>query len=75
MSQCFKKQPCDEYPRVEDGGTIDFDSSPLADLSDITQRMPFVLRAAARFDEMLQDANRSALEQSIREIAAGGRPS
>jgi hypothetical protein len=58
--------------RVEDGRTIGFDSHPLADLSDINQRMPFVLRAAARFDEMLQDANQSSLEKSIREIAAGG---
>jgi hypothetical protein len=33
--------------------------------------MAFVLRAAARFDEMLHDDNRSALEQSINEIAAG----
>lgn len=58
--------------RVEDGRTIGFDSNPLADLSDINQRMPFVLQAAARFDEMLQDDNRSAMEQSIREIAVGG---
>jgi hypothetical protein len=58
--------------RVEDGRTIGFGSHPLADLSDIKQRMAFVLRAAARFDEMLQDGNRSALEQSIREIAARG---
>ncbi|MBV6826173.1 DUF2515 family protein [Pseudomonas sp. PD9R] len=58
--------------RVEDGRTIGFDNSPLADLSDIQQRMPFVLRAASRFDEMLQGADRPALEQSIREIAAVG---
>ncbi|VVN38111.1 hypothetical protein PS662_05290 [Pseudomonas fluorescens] len=57
---------------VEDGRTIGFSSHPLADLSDINQRMPFVLRAAASFDGMLNDGNRGALEQSIREIASGG---
>lgn len=57
---------------VEDGRTIGFSTNPLADLSDINQRMPFVLRAAASFDGMLNDGNRGALEQSIREIASGG---
>jgi hypothetical protein len=56
---------------VEDGRTIGFGNNPLADLSDVEQRMVFVLRAAARFDEMLHDNNRSALEQSIKDIAAG----
>jgi hypothetical protein len=58
--------------RVEDGRTIGFGNDPLADLSDIEQRMSFVLQAAARFDEMLSDHNRSALEQSINQIASGG---
>ncbi|TFH83927.1 MULTISPECIES: DUF2515 family protein [Pseudomonas] len=53
-----------------DGRTIDFGSNPLADLSDINQRMEFVLRAAFRFDQMLNDGNRDALVQSILEIAA-----
>ena len=57
--------------RVEDERTIGFSNNPLADLSDIQQRMPFVLRAAARFDQMLNDTNRSVLEQSIIEIASG----
>jgi hypothetical protein len=57
--------------RVEDERTIGFSNTPLADLSDIQQRMPFVLRAAARFDQMLNDTNRSVLEQSIIEIASG----
>jgi hypothetical protein len=56
---------------VEDGRTIGFSNNPLADLSDINQRMPFVLRAAASFDAMLNDSNRGELEQSIREIASG----
>ncbi|WP_085684940.1 MULTISPECIES: DUF2515 family protein [unclassified Pseudomonas] len=50
----------------------DFGSNPLADLSDIDQRMEFVLRAAARFDQMLNDSNRDAVAQSIREIAMEG---
>ncbi|MHC8322757.1 DUF2515 family protein [Pseudomonas sp. GB2N2] len=57
---------------VEDGRTIGFSSNPLADLSDINQRMPFVLRAADSFDGMLNHGNRAAVEQSIREIASGG---
>jgi len=57
---------------AEDGRTIDFGDNPLADLSDLKQRMAFVLRAAARFDQMLGDHNRSALEQSINEIASNG---
>lgn len=58
--------------RVEDGRTIGFGNNPAADLSDIGQRMPFVLKAAARFDEMLHNLNRPVLEQSIKDIAAGG---
>ena len=59
--------------RVEDGRTIGFDSHPLADLSDINQRMPFVLRAAARFDEMLQDANRVFVRAVYSRDCRGGR--
>ncbi|WP_191624420.1 hypothetical protein [Pseudomonas fluorescens] len=43
----------------------------MADLSDIHQRMPFVLKAAARFDELLQYPDRYRIEQAIRDIAAG----
>lgn len=57
--------------RVEDGRTINFGNNPVADLSDIKQRMPFVLKAAARFDEMLRNINRPLIEQSIQDIAAG----
>lgn len=58
--------------RLDDGRTIAFGNNPLADLSDVNQRMPFVLKAAARFDEMLHNANRSLIEQSLNDIAAGG---
>lgn len=57
--------------RVEDERTIGFGSNLTADLSDINHRMPFVLKAAARFDEMLHNTNRSLVEQSIQDIAAG----
>lgn len=57
--------------RVEDGRSIGLGNNPMADLSNVDQRMSFVLRAAARFDEMLHNANRSLLEQSLQDIAAG----
>ncbi|CAD6512761.1 hypothetical protein LMG27952_00627 [Paraburkholderia hiiakae] len=57
--------------RIDDGRSISFSRNPAADLSDANQRMPFVLKAAARFDEMLHNANRSLVEQSIQDIAAG----
>ncbi|MDY7567869.1 hypothetical protein QN400_17310 [Pseudomonas sp. RTC3] len=71
VAQAIELTLASQCRRVEDGRTIGFGSNPLADLSDVEQRMAFVLRAAARFDEMLHDDNRSALEQSINEIAAG----
>ena len=57
--------------RVDDGRTIGFGNNPFADLSDINQRMAFVLDAAARFDELLHDNNRYLIEQAIQDIAAG----
>lgn len=55
-----------------DSRTIGFGDNPLADLSDIEQRMHFVFRAAARFDELLHSDQRIQIEQSIRAIAGGG---
>jgi hypothetical protein len=57
--------------RLDDGRTVGFGDNPIADLSDINQRMAFVLNAAARFDELLHDSNGYLIEQSIRDIAAG----
>lgn len=71
VAQAIELTLASQCQRVEDGRTIGFGSNPLADLSDVEQRMAFVLGAAARFDEMLHDNNRSALEQSIKDIAAG----
>ena len=49
-----------------------FGNNPIADLSDINQRMAFVLNAAARLDEVLHYSDRNQIEQEIRDIAAGG---
>lgn len=72
VAQAIELTLTSQCRRVEDGRTIDFGDDPLADLSDIKQRMEFVLQAATRFDRMLGDHNRYALEQSINEIAASG---
>jgi hypothetical protein len=74
VAQAIELTLSSQCQRTEDVRTIGFSHSPLADLSDIKQRMPFVLRAAARFDQMLNDTNRRVLEQSITEIASGERP-
>ncbi|UFQ00903.1 DUF2515 family protein [Pseudomonas fitomaticsae] len=70
VAQAIELTLASQCQRVDDDRTIDFGRNPLADLSDIDQRMEFVLRAAARFHQMLNDSNRDALAQSIREIAA-----
>ena len=57
--------------RVDDGRTIGFSNNPLADLSDIHQRMAFVLKAAAQFQELLHDSNRSLIEEAIRDVSDG----
>ena len=69
VAQAIELTLTSQCQRVDDGRTIDFDSNPLADLSDIDQRMKFVLRAADRFDLLLKGSNRSLLAQSIGEIA------
>ncbi|WP_191624419.1 hypothetical protein [Pseudomonas fluorescens] len=46
-------------------------NNPIADLSDIHQRMAFVLKAAARFDVLLQNPDRHQIERAILDIAAG----
>ncbi len=57
--------------RVDDERTIGFGNNPMANLADIHQRMPFVLRSAAQFDELLRNGNRHRIEQAIQDIAAG----
>ncbi|MCU1763842.1 hypothetical protein NTD84_29530 [Pseudomonas sp. 14P_8.1_Bac3] len=72
VAQAIELTLTSQCERVKDDRTIGFSNNPLADLSDIQQRMAFVLKAAARFDQMLGDQNRSALERSINEIAMNG---
>ncbi|SEM69473.1 Zn-binding Pro-Ala-Ala-Arg (PAAR) domain-containing protein, incolved in TypeVI secretion [Pseudomonas sp. ok272] len=57
---------------VDDERTIGFSDRAIANLADITQRMPFVLKAARQFDALLQEQSRHLIEQAIRDIAAGG---
>ena len=52
-------------------GSLD-SNSLTANLADINQRMPFVLRAAEQFDDLLRSNQRELIEQSIRDIAWGG---
>jgi hypothetical protein len=58
--------------RIDDGRTVGFSNSLTANLADINQRMPFVLRAADQFDDLLRSNQRGQIEQSIRDIAWGG---
>jgi uncharacterized Zn-binding protein involved in type VI secretion len=58
--------------RIDDGRTIGFSNNPVADLSEVNQRMAFVLRAADQFDDLLHSDQRKQLEESIRDIAWGG---
>lgn len=55
----------------EDGRTVGFSNDRFANLADIHQRMPFVLKAATQFDELLRRSDRHLIEQAIRDIAAG----
>ena len=58
--------------RVDDERTVVFGRNPFADLSDIDQRMTFVLEAAKRFDGLLKGPDQYVLTQSINEIALSG---
>ncbi|WP_397451507.1 DUF2515 family protein [Pseudomonas sp. NA-150] len=71
LAQAIELTLASQCQRIEDGRTIGFDSSVSANLADLDQRMPFVIKAATRFHKMLHDENRSLLEQSIKDIADG----
>lgn len=51
--------------------SIEFSSDKYADLGDLSQRMPFVMRAARQFHKLLRSGNRHLIEQSISEISNG----
>lgn len=56
---------------ISDGRTIEFSNNAAANLADIDQRMTFVLKAAAQFDELLHSTERHRIEQAIDAIAKG----
>ena len=72
VAQAIELTLTSQCQRTDDGKTVEFSNNPLADLSNLDERMKFVLRAAKGFNTMLHDHNRSALEQSIKEIAQAG---
>lgn len=72
VAQAIELTLANQCEPLGDGRTIGFGNNPLANLADVEQRMAFVLRAANRFDELLGNNERSAIEKSIREIAASG---
>jgi len=51
--------------------TIGFSNNPIANLADIDQRMDFVLKAAAQFNELLHSIERHRINQAIDDIAQG----
>ena len=72
VTQAIELTLASQCSRVDDGRTIGFSDSPFADLSNLDQRMAFVLRAAAQFDELLGEALQySLIEHAIRDIALG----
>lgn len=58
--------------KAKDGWTSYFPRLKSARLWVVEERMQFVNRAAARFDELLRGRERPYVEQSLRTIAAGG---
>lgn len=54
-----------------DARTVGFSNDYVAILADINQRMPFVLKAAEQFDNLLRRSDRQLIEQAILDIAAG----
>ncbi|WP_249677853.1 PAAR domain-containing protein [Pseudomonas abieticivorans] len=70
-TQAIELTLASQCPRINDGRTIGFSENPFSDLSDISQRMPFVLNAADRFNELLHNGNRTQIEQAVRDISTG----
>lgn len=56
---------------ASNGQTIGFNKNAIADLSDVNQRMEFVLRVAGQFDQMVNGAHRTQIKQALMEIRAG----
>ena len=71
MAQAIELTLASQCRPLNDGRTIAFSNNPTANLADIKQRMPFVLKAAAQFDELLKSTKRHQIEQAIEAIANG----
>ena len=56
---------------LQDGRSIGFSNKASANLANLDERMPFVLRAARQFHNLLKSGNRHLIEQSIGEISNG----
>lgn len=56
---------------LQDGRSIEFSTSAFANLANLDERMPFVLRAARQFHNLLKNGNRHLIEQSLGEISNG----
>lgn len=54
---------------LQDGRSIGFSTKATADLSNVAERMPFVMRAANQFHNLLKSDQRPYLEQAIFEIS------
>jgi hypothetical protein len=58
--------------KAKDGWTSYFPNLRSAKLWVVEERMKFVNKAAARFDELLRSGQRPYVEESLRKISAGG---
>ncbi|WP_394672636.1 DUF2515 family protein [Limnobacter sp.] len=56
---------------LQDGRSIEFSTGAFANLANLDERMPFVLRAAKQFHNLLKSGNRHLIEQSLGEISNG----
>ena len=56
---------------LQDGRSIGFSNNLSANLANLDERMPFVLRAARQFHNLLRSGDRHLIEQSIGEISNG----
>ena len=70
-AQAIELTLASQCQRLDDGRTIGFGSNPFADLSDLDQRMAFVIKAALQFDQLLHSNDRNQIEQAIWNIASG----
>lgn len=71
VAQSIELTLADQCAPLNDSRTIGFGKNPFANLADIGQRMAFVLKAAAQFDELLLSAERYKIEYAIEQLITG----